>query len=197
MSAVAITVSAPTPSSAVSRPGTEERLDAARIVGGDGDPRDRVDEQDDVGAGLGPAGGVPDGELDEAQLLARSHVGGRDRELGSGGGLAPGGDLLGTLVDEQDDELEVVAAGERRGDRAQQRRPARAGGGLDQDPLAMGGGAEQVEGAKRDDVRPRGAPSAGGSSIRRVGCTGVASARRRRSPPGSTPLIVSTWISAG
>ena len=89
--------------------GAEDRLDPARVVGGDGDPRDRVDEQDDVRAGLGLAAGPPEGELDEAELLAGAHLGGRHGEVGARGGLAPGGDLLGPLVDQQDDELDVVA----------------------------------------------------------------------------------------
>ena len=132
--------------------GAEDRLDPARVVGGDGDPRDRVDEQDDVGTGLRLAAGPPERELDEAELLAGAHLGGGDGEVGARSGLAPGGDLLGPLVDQQDDELDVGAARDRAGERPQQGRAAGAGAGVDEDPLPPRQRHQQVDRAQQDRV---------------------------------------------
>ena len=74
----------------------------------------------------------------------RSRPRGRPR-----GGLAPGGDLLGPLVDQQDDELDVGGCGDRAGEGAKQGRTAGAGTGVDENPLTASQRQQQVDRAQQ------------------------------------------------
>ena len=193
-STVAITVSEPSDSSSVSRPAPKSGLtrpgSSAATASRESESTSRTTSTPDSARRLARP---------NASSTSRSCSPGRISAVAiassaSGSGLAPGGDLLGTLVDQQDDELEIVAAGERAGEGAQQRRAAGAGAGLDQHALAVGerrrAGRPRGAARRRRPRRPRARSGA-------CGCTGVASASRVRSAPGSAPLTVSTWISAG
>ena len=145
---------------------------------------------------------MADRQLGGANLIAGLGVRGRGDHLGLGQSALPLGDLLGTLVDEEDEEAGTGVRGrsearprsdpfhEGAGERPKQRGAPGARLGQDQDPLAEGERRQQVDGA---DQRIGAAPSV---SSRRCGCTGVRSSNSERSPSGSCPLTEATRTSA-
>jgi len=96
-------------------------------VVGPGQTRDAVEDDDDVTADLHEPLGVVDGELGDGRVLIRRAVegGGHDLALDRATHV---GDLLGPLVDEQDDEMHLGIVGlDRMGDLLHHRRLSRLG----------------------------------------------------------------------
>ena len=98
--------------------------------------------------------------LDRAKLVAGAHLGSGDPQLGVGKGLAPGGLLLGPLVDQDDDHLEILGGAQLPSEGAQQRRPAGAPRGPDENPLATGQRRQQIDRAKQQSLLGLGARAA-------------------------------------
>ena len=141
---MAITVSDPVPSSPSSRPDAEDALHPGRVAIAQGQPTERIDQHDDVPAGLGEALGVAHRQLGLAHLLPGLLLGRCGEDLGLGQCLLPLGDLLGALVGEQHAEV-GTGLGNRRAEASQERRPPRARLGQHEHPLAEGERAEQVD----------------------------------------------------
>jgi hypothetical protein len=88
---------------------------------------------------------MADRQLGLADLLARLLVGGRGEDLRVGQSLLPLGNLLRPLIGEQHAQTRL-GPGDRSPEGAQERGPARAGLGEDENPLAEGERAKEING---------------------------------------------------
>ena len=174
-------------------PGAEQALDLVDVAGGEREPRERVADEDHVGAATRRAGGraraparrsapARPGAM-SAVAIANSATGSASRHAVASSGRSS---ISSTIT------FAVSRGGGGAGERAQQRRPARARGGADQHPLAEGERGEQVDRADEHVVgRRRRARSAA-----RAAPAAASSNSGRASVCGSSPLTVSTWTSA-
>ena len=114
-----------------------------RVVGAS-EPGERIQEEDDVGAGLHHALRALDGQVGDAQVALDVLVVGRGPDLGGHAALEIG-DFLGPLIDEQDHHMALgMVFQHAQGDIAEQRGLAGAGRRDDQAAGALAERAEQI-----------------------------------------------------
>jgi hypothetical protein len=111
--------------------------------------RDRVEQHDDVAAHLDEPLDAVEHELGDLHVVLGGLVEGRGDDLALDRALHVG-DLLGSLVDEQHDEVDVgVVGGDRVGELLEDRRLARLRRRDDEPALALADRAQQVHDARR------------------------------------------------
>src|SRR5690606_20921223 len=117
------------------------------------EPRDRVEQHDDVLTELDESLGALDRELGDGRVVVGGAVEGRGDDLTLDRALHVR-DLFGALVDEHDHEVDLrVVGGDRVGDRLQHERLARLGRRDDEAALSLADRGDEVDDARRHDGR--------------------------------------------